>query len=267
MHKRFLTIAAIGFVLIGTNWLSAQEKKDLNVTILYDNYVYEHGDKALQADWGFGCLVTGMEKTIVFDTGRKGPVFLNNCDKLQVDFKKVDVAVISHNHDDHVGGLLPMLEKNGNISVYLPPSCEKDYIQQLEARGAKVTVVTKPVEICKHVWITAPVLDEVDKVIEQSLVIDTPKGLVVIAGCSHPGMARMTRQAKEELKRDVYMVFGGTHLSQRSDAEVQRTITELKELGVKRIGTTHCTGSKVAAFQKAFGDGYLPMGAGRVLKP
>jgi len=266
---RFLlwAVVVLGLECLGANVLHAQETKKPKITILYDNYVCKGGDKSLQGDWGFGCLVEGMEKTIVFDTGMKAPIFLSNCEALKVDFQKVDAAVLSHDHDDHRGGLAAMLEKKGDMAVYLPPNCTKEYVKQLEDLGAKATLVTKPVEICKGVFLTAPVLDEVDKVIEISLMIDTPKGLVVVAGCSHPGMARMARQAKDELKKDVYMIFGGTHLSQRSDAEVQRTIDELKALGVQKVGTTHCTGKKAAAFEKAFGDDFLPLGVGQVIVP
>ena len=264
MKKLLFLMAVVALVLTGSAKLPAQDEKGIEIRVLYDNYVCVNGDKGLKSDWGFACLVTGTEKTILFDTGRKGEVFLDNCENLHVNPKSVQLAVISHNHDDHTGGLLPFLEKNGKIAVYLPPSCEKTFIRQLEDRGAKVVVVAKLVEICKNVYVTTPTGDDV---IEQALVLDTKKGLVVITGCSHPGVAKIARKAKEELKRDIYMICGGTHLSQRSEPDVQSAIAGLKELGVKRVGVTHCTGDKaIELFKQAFGDGYVPMGVGRLLK-
>jgi len=83
----------------------------LDVTILYDNYVFREG---LEADWGFACLIEGLDKTILFDTGTRGNILLGNAEKLDVDFNDVDVVVISHDHGDHYGGLDPFLQLNSD---------------------------------------------------------------------------------------------------------------------------------------------------------
>jgi 7,8-dihydropterin-6-yl-methyl-4-(beta-D-ribofuranosyl)aminobenzene 5'-phosphate synthase len=264
MNLRTLTVALIALPAFAAGRLPAQENKPIEIQVLYDNYVAKDADKGLKADWGFGCIVRGAEKTILVDTGTKGDIFLNNCDKLGVDLKKVDAVVISHNHDDHIGGLPSMLDRNPKVTVYLPPSCGPADVKKVEDRGAKVVVVKQRIEICKNVYVTTPLPENV---VEQALAIDMPKGLVLITGCSHPGVAQMARKAKEELKRDVYLVCGGTHLSQRSDADIQSTIAELKELGVQKVGPSHCTGDKAAMFQKAFGETFVPMGAGKVVRP
>jgi hypothetical protein len=49
--------------------------EDLVITILYDNYKFMED---LEADWGFSCLIEGLEKTILFDAGTKGNILLSN---------------------------------------------------------------------------------------------------------------------------------------------------------------------------------------------
>jgi 7,8-dihydropterin-6-yl-methyl-4-(beta-D-ribofuranosyl)aminobenzene 5'-phosphate synthase len=101
---------------------------------------------------------------------------------------------------------------------------------------------------------------------EQSLILDTPRGLVVITGCSHPGIVDIIKRARTVIQRDVYMVFGGFHLMQNSPQQLEAIIGELLQMGVQKCGATHCTGDQaIDAFRKAFGDNFLTMGVGRVI--
>ncbi len=121
------------------------------VEVLYDNYTAEKG---LTADWGFSCLITGTEKSILFDTGAKADVLLQNMAKMHVSPGAAEAAVISHNHGDHASGLVSVLEKNGKMTVHLPPSCPETTVQPVEKLGAKVVTVTKPVEICRGAFVS-----------------------------------------------------------------------------------------------------------------
>ena len=139
--------------------------------------------------------------------------------------------------------------------------CIRDRATKL---GAKVVVVTKPREICPGVFLVGPLGD---KIVEQALAVATRKGLVVIAGCSHPGVVEIVTEAKKQLKQDVYMVCGGMHLLNHSESAVKHIIARLKDLGVQAVGPTHCTGEKaIALFKEAFGDAYIQIGAGKVLQ-
>ncbi len=86
---------------------------------------------------------------------------------------------------------------------------------------------------------------------EQALAPKTPRGLVVITGCAHPGIATLVRQAKTELGDDVHLALGGFHLGGASAAQIAATIAELQELGVQRIAPSHCTGD---AARRAFAE-------------
>lgn len=240
--------------------LSAEQPK-ITVKVLYDNYVF---DDSCEPDWGYACLVTGTEKTILFDTGTKGELLFGNAKKLDCNLSDVQSVVISHNHGDHTGGLLPFLQRNGAASVYLPAATPEAFVKEVKENAAKVTVVAKPVKIGGDVLVLGPIGD---RIVEQSLVVNTKKGLLLITGCSHPGIVTITKRAKEQLGRNVYMILGGTHLLRHSEEDVRQVIDELKTLGVEKVAVSHCSGkAAIALFKDAFGDGFIKTGVGFVLE-
>lgn len=257
----YLVLLAPGCHAAGAEKSSGEQKKHLSITVLYDNYVFAEG---LKTDWGFSCLLKGVEKTVLFDTGTKGELLLENIEKLKVSPKDVDVVVISHNHGDHTGGLLDFLGKNSDVSVYLPPSCAGPFVREVEATGAKVVKTDASVEICKGVYLTGPMGEQI---IEQSMILDTAEGIVVITGCAHPGIVEIVRKSKAILPKDVHLVFGGFHLPQKSDVELEQIISEFRKLGVQKAGPTHCTGDRaIRMFKQAYGSDFVQMGVGRILK-
>lgn len=240
---------------------SEPAERSLRFTILYDNYLYKEGTKP---DWGFSCLIEGAEKTILFDTGTQPEILMHNAGVLAVDLKKIDLIIISHNHGDHTGGLAAVLEKNPNVIVYFPISFPAEFGRRVESLKAKVQTVDKPVEVCRNIYLTGEMGEAIK---EQSLVIDTAKGLIIVAGCSHPGIVNILKRAKEILDKPIHLVFGGFHLGSKSDAEVREIIAGFKELKVEKCGATHCTGDgPIAMFKKAFGENYVPMGTGKVIE-
>jgi 7,8-dihydropterin-6-yl-methyl-4-(beta-D-ribofuranosyl)aminobenzene 5'-phosphate synthase len=261
-----LSTLFLGAFLNGRETLAAAP--DLNptdqpirFTILYDNYLHKEGTKS---DWGFSCLIEGTEKTILFDTGTQPEILMHNVGVLGVDLKKVDQIVISHNHDDHTGGLSAILEKNPNVTVYFPVSFPAEFGRRVEGLKAKPQSVDKPVEICQDVYLTGEMGDEIK---EQSLIIDTAKGLITVTGCSHQGILNILKRAKEILDKPIYLVFGGFHLGNKSDAEMQEILAGFRKLKVEKCGATHCTGdAQIAMFKKAFGENYVPMGTGRAIE-
>lgn len=235
-------------------------KKEITATVLFDNYLYKEG---LKTDWGFACLIEGMEKTILLDTGWHGDTLLYNIDELNVDAQSVDIIVLSHYHNDHVGGLMTFLDRNSNVSVYMAVSFPDSFKKQVEETGAEVIPVDKPVEICKGVYSTG---EMGDKIKEQGIILDTPEGAVVITGCAHPGISGMVKRSKEVIKKNIYLVFGGFHLSQHPEEAVAEIIGDFKNMGVENAGPTHCTGRRaIEMFKESYGDNFIKIGAGRVL--
>jgi 7,8-dihydropterin-6-yl-methyl-4-(beta-D-ribofuranosyl)aminobenzene 5'-phosphate synthase len=91
--------------------------------------------------------------------------------------------------------------------------------------------------------------------------------LIVITGCAHPGIVEIVKNAKKIHNKNIYMVFGGFHLPQKSESEVKRIIEEFRELGVLKVGPTHCTGDKaIQLFKDSFGENYIKLGVGKVIE-
>jgi len=241
--------------------LGEEKGNPIKFTILYDNYFYQEGT---QTDWGFSCLIEGTEKTILFDTGTQGKILLHNVDQLDVDLKRLEQVVISHEHRDHSGGLSSVLEMNSDVQVYLPISFPEGFVRNVESKGAEVISVDKPLMICRNVYLTGEMGDRIK---EQSLIVNTNKGLIIVTGCSHQGIVKVLKRAKEILDNSIYLVFGGFHLGGKSDEELQDIVRNFKEIGVMKCGATHCTGEKaIELFKKAYGENFVPMGTGRILK-
>lgn len=232
----------------------------IQATILYDNTAAVDG---VTPDWGFSCLVQGTEKTILFDAGTKADIFSHNVDALNVDLKEVDLVVISHEHGDHTGGLSRLYRVNPDVSVYYPVSFSRAFVQSVRNVGAKPVPVDGPMGICEDVFLTGEMGDDIK---EQSLILRTSDGLVVITGCSHPGIVEVLEQTKKLHREDTYMVFGGFHLMRHSDEALASIIERLRALGVRKCGATHCTGDhQIELLRKAYGADFVTLGAGKVI--
>jgi 7,8-dihydropterin-6-yl-methyl-4-(beta-D-ribofuranosyl)aminobenzene 5'-phosphate synthase len=134
----------------------------------------------------------------------------------------------------------------------------------VEATGAKVVIPNAPLEICKNVHLTGPMGSQI---IEQSLILDSAEGTIVITGCAHPGIVEIVRKSKTILPKDVHLVFGGFHLPRKSEVELQQIVSEFRKLGVEKAGATHCTGDRaIQIFKQAYGPNFVQMGVGRILK-
>ena len=211
----------------------------MKITLVYDNTAFR---KNLQADWGFSALVeVKATPKILFDTGGDGKILLSNMKKLGIDSTSIDEVFISHPHFDHTGGLSEFLKVNERAKVFIPPS-----FQGLENR--EIIVITGPTKIHKNVFSTG----ELDG-IEQSMGVETNKGIVLIVGCSHPYMGHILDAARKFGK--IYGIIGGMHGF--SEFEL------FKDL--KLICPTHCTQHK-AELKKLYPQKYIEGGAGRTIE-
>lgn len=261
--KRSLFLSAILILIFAGNVNSYGPKENpITITTIYDNYIFS---EVLKTDWGYSCIVEGTEKTILFDTGTKSDMLFHNINKLNMNPKDVELVTISHIHGDHTGGLSAFLDKNNKVTVYLPISFPDEFVSGVEKTGAKVVSVDNPVEICKGVSLTGEMGVQIK---EQSLILNTSKGLVVITGCAHPGIVDIVKRAKEVVDKKIYLVCGGFHLfKNKSEDEVKEIIREFKDLGVMKVGATHCTGDKaIELFKEAYKENFVQMGVGKVIR-
>jgi hypothetical protein len=168
---------------------AAEDEVELKLTILYDNNEY---DPRLETQWGFSCLVEGLEKAILFDTGGDSATLLSNMKKLKTDPKEIDAIVLSHIHGDHIGGLSGFLEENSDVIVYLPESFPGSFKDTVRSSGAGVAEVSEAEELFTGAYTTGELGNGIK---EQSLILVSGQGLVVITGCAHPGVVNIVRKA------------------------------------------------------------------------
>jgi len=212
----------------------------MKITIIYDNEVIKPG---LKADWGFSSLVE-MENTppILFDTGADGATLLQNMQRLSVNPERIGIIVISHAHGDHTGGLWDILKANRDAEVYVPASYGARILKR------KVTEVTESLQISEGIFSTGEL-----KGIEQSLVLRTGKGIVVVVGCSHPGVGEIIHAASHFGR--VYGIIGGLHGF--------RDFARLR--GLSLICPCHCT-QYTSEIRQLFPEQYVACGAGLELE-
>ena len=266
------------------------------VTILYDSF---GKSPTLTMDWGFAALVDYGGKRILFDTGNNAQIFEHNVKAAGVDLQKLDFVVMSHRHGDHMGGLAYLLKVNPTVKIYAPkersgvygddqPSStwyRKDPSLPTEQRyyrgappeiihmgeawpNANFQLIDKNIEIVPGMYLIALVSDTPGtlEVHELSLAIRTPDGLVLVVGCSHPGVEHILREASA-IDPHINLLFGGLHQIQAPDPEVERIARVLHDqYKLDRIAPGHCTGEpEFAALKKTFGDHYLYAGVGSVV--
>lgn len=235
------------------------EREPVVITVVYDNNAYDH---RLETAWGFACVIERGDTTILFDTGGDGGRLLSNMGTLDLDPRDVDIVVLSHIHGDHTGGLAAVMATGVQPTVYVPQSFPGSFKAQVRD-NADLVDVHQAMEITEGVYTTG---EMGASTIEQGLVLRTPKGLVVITGCAHPGIAEMVRQAKVVGGENVHLVLGGFHLGSLSEARIKEIIADFRRLEVQNVAPCHCTGAKaINLFHDAYGEDFVRSGAGAVL--
>jgi 7,8-dihydropterin-6-yl-methyl-4-(beta-D-ribofuranosyl)aminobenzene 5'-phosphate synthase len=227
--------------------------------ILYDNNRF---DPRLSTAWGFSCLVRGLDKTILFDTGGDAYTLLRNMRQLGIEPSEIDIVVLSHIHADHTGGLVGFLKRNQNVLVCLPGSFPGNFKEAVTSLGAGVDEVFEPMEIFPGAYTTGELGDEIR---EQALALKTAAGLVVITGCAHPGIVKTVRKAREITGEEtVCMLVGGFHLGGELPSRIESIAEELRLLSVQKVAPCHCSGDETRRlFRENFGSNYLESGVGK----
>jgi len=259
------------------------------------------GRGRLLAEHGLSVLVESEEGNVLLDTGASISASYN-ADILGIDLSKIDKIVLSHGHYDHTGGLRQLLLKmrkkvdiiahpdiwqakygrrKGAPDVYAGIPHQR---HELESLGASFTLTKKPVNITPNIMTTGEVpmvtdFEEMDPRLfvkeasgwqpdqvmdDQALIIKTEAGLVVILGCAHRGAINTLYHAQQLTGvKQIHAVMGGTHLVGATEERLWRTIDALKELGVLRLGLSHCTSLPAATMiAHEFGDKFFFNNAG-----
>jgi 7,8-dihydropterin-6-yl-methyl-4-(beta-D-ribofuranosyl)aminobenzene 5'-phosphate synthase len=299
---RLLTLAAA----VGSIWLlsscattqptpTATAAPPARITVLYDAF---GKDATMTKDWGYAALVEINGKRILFDTGDDAAVLARNVKDKGVDLTKLDFVVLSHRHSDHVSGLSYVLSVNPQVKTYAPkegfgifgsdlPSkfYRKDDTLPAEMRyyngappgtmkfgtlfpGANIQLIDKTTEVTPGITLIALISDApgTKELTELSLAIDTPDGVVLVVGCSHPGIEAIVAEAAK-INPHIHFLTGGFHLVVAQDPVIEKVANALHDAyKLDYIAPGHCTGEPTfTALRKVFGDHYLYAGLGTTL--
>ena len=235
----------------------------MNVEILFDK---DTKDKELRTGWGVSFLVDGK---ILFDTGENGLWLLENMKNLNVDVRRIEAVVISHDHWDHTGGLWELLKKEEGLTVYACPDFSQEFKEKVKKLKGKLKEKETVAEITKDIFITGEIPGEYngEYMPEQALVVKTEKGLTVITGCSHPGIVQILERVKEVFPKErLYFVFGGFHLKDSGRKEINSIAGRFKEMNVEKAGPTHCSGKEAEEiFKEEYRDNFIQIKTGQIL--
>ncbi len=231
--------------------------KDNTITILYDNYSYKEG---LKTGWGFSCLINYHNNMVLFDTGADFPTLYYNIKQLKINPDSIKIIVISHMHHDHTGGLEDLLPLTDNVTLFLPSDASTEDINRYSALGANVKLVKDKMEIIDDIYSTGPLGSFIK---EQSLVIVTQKGAIIITGCAHPGIDNIVKFVKESFRKEILLVLGGFHLFSSNKNKIEKIIKRFNQLGVMYAAPSHCSGDTAKRmFKNSFKNHYIDVGTG-----
>ena len=287
-----LVAITITAAAISTSSVSAQSGAT-QITVLYDAF---GKTSTMKKDWGFSALIEYGGKRILFDTGNNADIFAHNVEAKGIDLRQLDFAVVSHRHGDHTSGLNHLLRINPAVQIYAPqenfgvfgaalPSTfyRRDESLPPDMRyfdgrppdtlrfgspwpQGNFTWVAKTTEVAPgfHLILLNGTWGVDLEVKEISLAIDTPDGIVLIVGCSHPTLEKIVDAARSAINKPIHLILGGTHLLPAKDDQVNSLAASLRDdRNVRYIAPVHCTGEPAFAILKeTFGDRYIYAGLG-----
>lgn len=187
-------------------------------------------------EWGYAALVEVDGRRILFDTGAHPDVVRRSAEELGIDLSTVEEVVLSHFHDDHIGGLVALREalraRNPRALSRLHVAAgifdsrldrqgrEANRMSELrvryEALGGTVIVHERAVELAPGVWFTGPVPRRTDEANwspglrrqaaeglvadtipeDAALIFATAEGPVILTGCGHAGIINIADHAR-----------------------------------------------------------------------
>lgn len=227
------------------------ESNKFEIKIVFDNNCLEGFKKG----WGFGAIILNnhSKKTILFDTGANFNRLAYNIDQFNVKLEDISKVIITHDHPDHSGGLLKLLEKNPNVEVYVADSNKEAYTRIVPS-GVKVIGVKNMIEIDENFLISNELKSaDKDPIPEICAFLKVDGEIVVITGCAHPDLGHFVEDAKK--LGHVKAVIGGFHRS--------RMLDSLEEVDL--IAPCHCT-QRVDKIKQMYPDNFVEVMAGSELK-
>ena len=296
LHSLLPLLWLLGGVIAVPLPATSAEQSQAQITVLYDAF---GKTSKMKKDWGFSAFIEYGGKRILFDTGNNAEIFAHNVKAKGIDLNTLDFVVVSHRHGDHTSGLNHLMTVNPSVKIYAPKenfgvfgaALPGTFYKREESLPAEMryfdgnppetlrfgsawpqgnfTWVTETTEIAPgfHLILLKGPWGVDLEVMELSLAIDTPEGIVLVVGCSHPTLEKIVETASATINKPIHLVFGGTHLLPAKPDDIKRIAASLRDQWkVAWMAPVHCTGEPAFALLKAgFSDRYLYAGLGTTL--
>lgn len=239
-----------------------EKLKGKKVRMIYNN---TGSAEFLKKEWGLSVWIESENDALLFDTGGDASVLISNMSKLDIDLSKLKTIVISHNHWDHTNGLKAILEETNYTPLVYVPSLElQDFTTKLPK--ATCTGILDPLKITDGIWSTGQLSAVFSGLMinEQSLILMQGSEMVLLTGCSHPGIVEIATRAKEvHPDKKLILIAGGFHLNRHTEDQVKKISLKLKDLNVERIAPSHCTGElAIQVFRSEWDDRFVDFNLG-----
>jgi len=226
------------------------------ITVVYNNIPGDTGAD-VRVGAGFSAFIAFKQRNILFDVGADATVLVRNIVVLGIDIRRLDAVVISHNHWDHVYGLPGIYAlAESDPDIYVTASSKGAILEQNPR--AKVKPIDEPTQIFPDVWSTGSMNVEYRNLSfsEQAIILKNDDGTYVVTGCAHPGIVSIVERGKQLFPRkSIALVAGGFHLVNSTEQEIMDISAKLKELGVRNIAPSHCTGGMaIEIFKREWSD-------------
>lgn len=250
------------------------------LTVIVDNIP----DGNLKSEWGLSILIEYKNKKILSDVGAS-ELFAENMKKLGYSISDIDYAVLSHAHYDHSKGMKKFFDDNQKAKFYVRESTDDNCYSKkiifpryigipkniLNDYADRIAIVSGDYQLMDGVYLIPHKTKNLEAIgkrekmylkvnnkwiydnftHEQSLVIDTDKGLLIINCCCHGGVANIINEVADTFKdKHIYGIIGGFHLYNKTKSEIIEITKAIKQTNIEYICTGHCTKEKAYNIMK-----------------
>jgi 7,8-dihydropterin-6-yl-methyl-4-(beta-D-ribofuranosyl)aminobenzene 5'-phosphate synthase len=216
--------------------------------------------------WGVSFLIG---EDVLFDTFGDPNVLMKNIRRMHIDLSKVRHIVISHEHWDHISGLWHVIGKCKNATIYICPDFASEIKDRIKSFGVNTIEVKGWFKIKDDVFTIGQICGKCngESISEQSLVIKSAQGLIIITGCAHPGIDKIIDDVKKMFNEKIYLLIGGLHLKDSNQERIRDVISNLRACGIEKVAPMHCTGAKADKLLKtAYRDNFISVKTGQAVE-